>query len=330
MRARAMKLHRHMAAGLVACAFLLATGCANGPAVNGSFDRSYAVTGHTRLEIATASGDVNITGSADGKVHVHGDVQASGSGQQDAQKRLADIEANPPIEQTPDGLRIGRDVMRLHNTNISYTIEVPSDTEVSGTSLSGSLTVRNIKGPVKLQSASGSVHAQDIQGEAQLVSLSGSVTAANMGAIVRGSTASGDVTINNAKGDVRAKNESGNINIAGLAGRVEAETSSGSIDVQGATADAKAHAISGSVTVRGNPSANSYWDLKTISGGASIGVASGSNFHLLAESTNGEIRADIPIMIEEQGKHSLRAQIGAGGGRVEVHTTTGEIRLAPF
>lgn len=330
LHAPAMKLHRRMAAALCTCAFLSGVGCANGPSVEGSFDRSYTVTGHTRLDVSTASGDVTVTGSADGKVHVHGDVKASASGQQDAQKRLSDIEGNPPIEQTPESLRIGRDALRLHDVSITYTVEAPPDTEVSGTTASGSLTVRGIKGPVRLQSASGSVHAQDIQGEAQLASNSGVVAAANMGAVVRASSDSGDVSINDAKGDVRAKDESGNIHISGPGSRVEAENTSGNVEVQGATSDAKAHAVSGNVAVRGNPSASSYWDLKTISGSAAIGIASGSNFHLLAESTSGEIRADIPIIIEEQGKHSLRAQIGAGGGRVEVHTVTGEIHLAPF
>ena len=54
--------------------------CKVGPAASGSFDRNYTVTGPIRLEITNASGDVDITGSADGKVHVHGDVRASGMG----------------------------------------------------------------------------------------------------------------------------------------------------------------------------------------------------------------------------------------------------------
>src|SRR5271170_6623047 len=72
LHASATKLHRHTAAALYACALLSAAGCANGPSVSGSFDRSYTVSGHTRLDISTASGDITITGSADGKVHVHG------------------------------------------------------------------------------------------------------------------------------------------------------------------------------------------------------------------------------------------------------------------
>jgi hypothetical protein len=33
----------------------------------------------------------------------------------------------------------------------------------------------------------------------------------------------------------------------------------------------------------------------------------------------------VPVVIEEQGKHNLRARMGNGGGRVEVHTISGEI-----
>jgi len=329
LHASATKLHRGPAAALCAFAFLALAGCANGPSVNGVFDREYTVTGHTRLEISNSSGDVNITGSADGKVHVHGEVHASGGAMPDAQKHLSEIKGNPPVEQTPDGVRVGRDVMRLHNAHISYTIEVPHDCEVSSTVTSGSQTVRGVRGPIKLQSASGSITAQDIDGDAQLASLSGSVSAANMGDAVRASSASGNIVIAGAKGDVRTNSESGNIRVNNPGGRVEVSLASGTVDVQGAMSDVKIHGVTGRLSVLGNPSASSYWDLKNVSGGMDIAVPAGANFHLLAESTSGEIRADFPIIIEEQGKHTLRAQIGAGGGRIEAHTVSGTIHLSP-
>src|SRR5206468_9008664 len=75
--------------------FLLA-GCYNGPAVSGTFDRSYSVTGPIRVELANASGDVDIIGSGDGKVHVHGEVRASGFGSDTPQRRLDETVSNPP------------------------------------------------------------------------------------------------------------------------------------------------------------------------------------------------------------------------------------------
>ncbi|MGA2418940.1 MAG: DUF4097 family beta strand repeat-containing protein [Candidatus Acidiferrum sp.] len=320
MQASAIKLRRGLASMVCVFALLAFAGCANGPGVTGKFERDYSVTGHTRLEIGTGSGDVNITGSADGKVHVHGEVRVSGGGAHDEQKRLSEIESNPPVEQTPDGVRVGRDVVRLHGASISYTIEVPRDCEVSSTAISGSQTVRGVRGPIKLQSTSGSVTAEDIDGDAQLASLSGSVTASNMGDAVRASGASGTITIAGAQGDVRVNGESG---------KVEVNLTNGPVNVQGAGGDVKIHGVNGSFSVQGNPSATSYWDLKNVSGGMDIAVPAGANFHLLAESTSGEIRADMPIIIEEQGKHTLRAQIGTGGGRVEAHTVSGAIHLGP-
>ena len=120
---------------------------------------------------------------------------------------------------------------------------------------------------------------------------------------------------------------SGTTQITKPGGRVDANTASGTLEVQGATRDVKAHAASGRVDVQGDPGASSYWDLKTISGVVQVGVPSNANFHFAADAVSGQIKTDIPIVIEEQGKHSLRARVGSGGGRVEVHTVSGEIRV---
>ncbi len=323
-----MKRHRKAAfAVAVFGALVAAAGCANGPTVHGSFDRTFTVTGHTRLDLTNASGDINITGSSDGKVHVRGDVSATGRDMQDSQHRLSEMESNPPLEQTPDGVRIGKDVMRMHNVSISYTVEVPHDTEVSATVASGTQLVRGVRGPVKVQSASGSIRVEDVEREAQLISLSGSVEATNIGDTVRASSTSGTIAVSGGKGDVRVNGLAGSIQIVKPGGRVDADAGSGTIDVQGATSDVKAHAISGRVAISGNPAGTSYWDLRSVSGGVEINVPKNANFHLLAEATSGEIRTGIPIVVEEQGKHSLRAQLGTGGGRVEIHTTSGEIRI---
>lgn len=323
-------IRRRVAALIFSSSILVLPACNSGPSVTGSFDRDFSVTGHTRLEISTASGDVRVSGSSDGKVHVHGEVRVSGMALADANKKLADIDANPPLEQTPDGLRLGKNGLALHDVSISYAVEAPRDTEVNCSSASGSETVRDLRGPVKLQSASGSITAENIDGEAQLTSASGSVSATNMGDIVRATSFSATINIANAKGDIRASDQSADIQISKPGARVDAQDTSGNVTIDGANSDAKARSVSGNVTVRGGLSLAAFWELKTISGNAEIAVASNSNFQLLAESASGEIRADVPIMIQEQGKHSLRAQVGTGGGRVEVHTTSGNIHLSPL
>src|SRR5438105_12573245 len=120
-------------------------GCNTGAAASGNFDRSFNVTGPIRLELSNASGDVNITGSSDGKVHVHGEVRASGFGFDNPQKRLDDTIANPPVEQRGDTIRIGKEISRMRNISIAYTIQVPRGTEVSSTLASGAQAIRGVR-----------------------------------------------------------------------------------------------------------------------------------------------------------------------------------------
>lgn len=303
-------------------------GCSNGPTVSGEFDRTFTTTGKTRLEISNPSGDVEITGSADGKVHIHGDVRSSGMGFDKPKERLDETLANPGVEQRGDTIRIGKHMSNMRNLNVNYRIEVPHDTEISSTVMSGSQTIRNVRGPVNAQGASGSIKVEHVERDVQMTTASGSVEASDIGDDVHASSASGGVTVSNAKGDIRANSLNGSTQIIRPGGRVDIESANGSIDVQGASNDVKAHGVSGSVTVQGDPGEHGYWDLKTVSGPVKVSVPKNSNFRFSAEAISGEIRTDIPIVIEEQGKHSLRAHVGNGGGRVEVHTVSGEIHVS--
>jgi DUF4097 and DUF4098 domain-containing protein YvlB len=317
-------------AGLACLLFaaLASAGCAMGPSASGSFDRTLSVSGPIRLELNNTSGDVSISGSADGKVHIHGTARASGMGFESPDKRLSELLANPPIEQHGATIRIGEEMRRLRNVSVSYMIEVPHETEITSRVLSGAQDIQNVRGPVKAEAASGSIHASHIDQLTQLSTLSGTIRADMIGDDIRAHSASGTVTVSDIKGDIRISALSGSTQITKPGGRVDASTASGSVDVEGATSDVKAHAASGRVNVQGNPGASSYWDLKTASGSVQLGVPANASFHLAAEAISGEIKADIPIMVEEQGKHSLRARVGSGnGGRVEVHTVSGEIRL---
>jgi DUF4097 and DUF4098 domain-containing protein YvlB len=304
------------------------SGCNVGPSVSGAFDRTFSVSGHTRLEVTNTAGDVDISGSADGKVHVHGDVRSSGMGFDKPKERLAEMLANPGIEQQDDTIRIGKRMSNMRNLVTNYRIEVPRDTEVSITAVSGSQVIKDVRGPVTAQGASGNIRVQGIDHDAQLTSLSGSIEVSNAGDDVRASSASGDVTITNAKGDVRASSLSGTVRVFKPGGRVDADSASGSIDIEGAKYDVKAHVASGGVTVRGDPGDHGYWDLKTVSGSVQVYVPSSANFRFAAEAISGEIKTDIPIVIEEQGKHSLHAHVGNGGGRIEVHTVSGDIHVS--
>jgi DUF4097 and DUF4098 domain-containing protein YvlB len=317
-----------IAAPFLAAAVLLA-GCGTGAASRGSFDRSYEVTGPIRLDLTNASGSVRISGSSNNKVHIRGEIRAHGFLFSDPDKQARQLSANPPIEQKPDIIRVGKELTRLNGVSIDYTIELPRNAEVSTSVASGSQTINDLQGPVKINSASGSIEVNKIERTVQVNSASGSISAQDLGDDFRANTASGSVNVTDVKGDVRVHAISGSITIAQPGARVEAVTTSGSVEIAGAGNDVNGTSVSGRVLVRGNPSSNSYWNLKTTSGSVEVAVPPSANFHLSAQAVSGQINAGIPIIIEDQDKHSLRARVGNAGGRVEIHTISGGIKVQP-
>jgi DUF4097 and DUF4098 domain-containing protein YvlB len=293
-------------------------------AADNTFDKTYNVSGHVRLELNNGSGNVDIRGSADNKVHVFGKVTAGWSVFGGSDKNLQDIVGNPPIDQHDNTIHIGRNSSLFRNISIDFKIEVPHDTDIDAEVASGGITIDGVRGPVKASSASGYVHVYRVDGDTQLNAASGSVEASGIGGILHVSSASGDITASDVKGDVRVSAASGSIKITNPSDRVDASSASGSIEVFGAKNDLKIHAISGSVHVEGDP-ANRFWELKSVSGSVDIRVPSNASFLLSAESMSGGIRTNIPVILEEQGKHSLRAHIGSSSGRIEVHTVSGGV-----
>ena len=280
-----------------------------------------------RLEVSSASGNIEIRGSADGTVHIHGKVTPGWSIFGGGAKNVEEVAANPPLEQSGSTIRIGKNASWMKNVTIDYQVEVPHDTEIDSEVASGGITIDNVKGPVKASSASGYVHVYRVERDATLNAASGSIDVSTIGGYLRISSASGDATIADVKGELRVSEASGSIHIKRPGDRVDASTASGSIEVVDAENDIKVHAISGSIQVSGNPSANRFWDLKTVSGSVELRVPKNASFLLSAESTSGDIRTSIPVILEEQSKHALRAHIGDAAGRVEVHTVSGSVSV---
>src|SRR5271168_3435463 len=138
-----MKRYTNFAPPLATLAVALSLcGCTVGPSVSASFDRSFTVTGPLRIDITGGSGDVHIKGSADGKVHIHGDVRSSGS----SSKQLDEFSAHPPLEQREDTIRIGRELSHMHHLSVSYTVEAPHGTQINSTVVSGAQDISGIAG----------------------------------------------------------------------------------------------------------------------------------------------------------------------------------------
>jgi len=303
------------------------SGCGFVASERGSFDRDLTVTGSVRLDLASGSGAVRISPGPADKVHIHGEVRASGYSNDDARRRLDEIIGHPPVDQSGNTIRVGKERWHLRNVSIEYTIDVPPDTEVESALGSGAQSIEGVRGPVRASSGSGSVHVAQIREETQINAASGSVEASDIRGEFRCNAASGSIMVSRTQGDVRATAASGSIHITSPGGRVTAQTASGGVDIDGATSDVSARSASGSVHVRGNPAANSLWELHSVSGGVEVTVPLSAAFQFSGSAVSGGVHTDMPIVVEEQGGHSLRGRVGNGGARIEASTVSGSIHL---
>jgi DUF4097 and DUF4098 domain-containing protein YvlB len=320
--------NRLRAAAILFAAAAMTAGCGSQPSAEGSFDKTFTVSGPVRIELTNGSGDSHVNTGPAGTVSIHGEIQVRAWSDKSGQRRVDDVQSRPPVSQDGTVVRIGNSSFSSKDVSIDYTITVPADSEIRATTGSGDLEITGLKGPANFTAGSGDIKASSISGDVQVTGGSGGIELSEIGGQVQAHAGSGDITLDRIHGDVHLQTGSGSLEITDAGGKLEASTTSGDVTIRGASEDIRVRTSSGDVTVDGNPGAGSYWDFHTGSGDVVLHVPSSASFRLYARSSSGDIAAEIPVTMEgTSGKHEFQARIGEGKARVEVTSSSGGISL---
>jgi hypothetical protein len=168
-----------------------------GMPVEGSFDRTLAVSGTVDLEIRSGSGGIRIDAGPVDTVHVVARIRANPWFSGDTEARVRRIEANPPILQNGNIIAIGRngDDELFRNVSIGYDVTVPEATRVRSVVGSGGQRIRHVRGPVAATAGSGGIQIEDAAGVVEAVAGSGGIVITGAQAAVRARTGSGGIRI---------------------------------------------------------------------------------------------------------------------------------------
>jgi DUF4097 and DUF4098 domain-containing protein YvlB len=298
-------------------------------AAEGSFQRALQVSGPVHLELTTGSGNVEVRTGNSSQVEVTGHIRASEWFGANVEEKIKRLEANPPIQQSGNDIRIGHidDPELRHNISISYQVVVPAETDLRMQSGSGDQRVEGIRGPLEVSSGSGGLKISSISDR------------------VRAETGSGDIDINRVKGNVHAKTGSGSIDASDIAGAFEAnsgsgritlrqtapgsvrvDTGSGGMELHGVEGSLEAKAGSGTIQAEGSPTG--AWTVHTGSGEVNLKLPSNAAFDLDAHTSSGSISIDQPHTVQGSiGRKEVRGRVGGGGVPVEVETGSGDIQI---
>jgi len=267
-----------------------------------------------------------------GRVHVVGTIRARSSwgiGTAEAQEKVRRLEANPPLVQNGNVIRIGRvDAPELgKNVSISYELVVPAETKLGSETGSRSQTVVGIRGPVRAKTGSGSLAITNIGSEVRAETGSGSIELAKVKGRLVASTGSGSIRAVGIAGATQASAGSGSVRLElASAGDVEIETGSGGVEVSGVRGALRVVTGSGSITALGEPAGS--WKVSTGSGGISVKLPSDAGFELEANTSSGRIYSEHPITLRGSiGKRELRGTVRGGGVLVALLTGSGNIRI---
>jgi hypothetical protein len=278
----------------------------------GSFDKTFSVTGPVDLEVQTHSGDVTVRTGPAGVVSVRGKIFVGDHwlfGNRHAD--VSDIEQHPPLRQ--DGNSIHIDYVSSRDIAVDYEITVPADTAIHSHSGSGDQIVEGTTGNVEVQTGSGDVKLSRLTGEIRLQTGSGNVRAHEISGPVRGTAGSGDIELEeSAVGDIDLHTGSGNITVRGIQGAFRAEAGSGDITAEGAMSGA--------------------WEIHTGSGNVNIRLPKNAAFDANLSTSSGTLSVDAPLTttvqgrVEESRKHVM-GKVRGGGPLLTLRTGSGDIRI---
>ncbi|WP_114240506.1 DUF4097 family beta strand repeat-containing protein [Dyella sp. C9] len=168
------------------------------------------------------------------------------------------------------------------------------------------------------------------------------------GGKIKVNTVSGRARVNARTPLAEIDSVSGSIELAGSADRVELQTVSGDILAPNVGSDAELQTVSGRIRVNGGPwrklnlstvsgdvqlsgglAAGGTFDVDSMSGDVQVQMPSTLSAAIHASTFSGDLRSDFGAVSKvERGPGSeLRATAGAGNGKVNIETFSGDLRI---
>jgi hypothetical protein len=280
--------------------------------VIGTFDRSFQVNGPVNLEVLTKSGDITVRPGPSNTVTIHAKIQSGSSWfGGDHKAEVQELQTNPPIRQSGNGIRI--DYVNMRDISVDYEITVPAETTLRSHTGSGDQLIEGLKGNIDLESGSGDLTLARLTGEMRFQTGSGNIKAREVSGPARVKAGSGDIQIDETgAGDVEIRTGSGNITVNGINGGFHAEAGSGDI--------------------HGNGAASNLWNVRTGSGNVSLRLPSDAAFDVDVSSSSGNVTMGHPVATTVQGRiqesrKSVVGKVRGGGPTVSVHTGSGNITV---
>lgn len=288
--------------------------------------KSVRLAANGEIALSNLAGDIVVTRGSGNEVTIEAIKTARGRTVDEAKQvlqmiQLEIVERGERLEisarypHTDENRRRGS---RSSSGSIAFNISAPERARISANSLSGSISVRDIKGELSLETISGNVSVTNAGRVSQAKTMSGDVEILDttIEGVMDAATVSGTMRVRNVKAE--------RLDVGSVSGDVVLE------NVRSKRIDAQS--VSGNVQLSGSLVPGGRYDLGSHSGEITITIAGDVGFELDASSFSGNIRSDIDIKTESaqpasrgRQRRSLSGTYGDGSAFLDVTTFSGSI-----
>ncbi len=254
-------------------------------------------------------------------------VYAAGNGQTNLRVR-ADGVFFDGDDESADRVRVESRGSGLQ-AHADLRVLVPAGRRVALRLAVGAVVVENVNGSLDIETGSASVRTSRTRGGLRIDVGSGSLDLSDAEGDVEVESGSGDVSLARLRGTrLSVETGSGGVRGTGLVAEVlKVETGSGGIHLGEVRApEAELETGSGDVRVELQGEVRSL-RIETGSGGVTLLAPPGLAAEVDIETGSGDIESDFPVAVTRHERHHLRGRIGAGGGRIDIETGSGGVRL---
>ena len=299
-----------------------------GPEQIEKVSQTYKVGDGASLDLSHLAGDIRVTGGSGNEIKIDATKRVRHRDPEQARRLLEALRVdvhnfNNRVEVRTIYPRRGQPGFMSGNNisaSVDYVIAVPAGASVSLKSISGDISVSNVKGEVRAETVSGSVNVNATPNLSIAKTISGDVTAQNIGAqtTLVLSTISGSVLGTGLK--VRA---------------LEAGSVSGNVRLIGSEVERlEAKSVSGNIEFDAPLSKGGRYEFTSHSGDVRVTISGNAGFELDADTFSGSVRSDLPVTLRTMGrseenrrgsKRAIRGSYGDGGAFLTVRSHSGSV-----
>ena len=288
--------------------------------------RTLKVGANGELQLSNVAGDIVVSRGGGNDVTVEIVKTARGRSDDDAREMLQLVQVDV-VERAgraevraryPQGEEMRRNNRRNFNVSIAYNVTAPAGIRLRAYSISGSITARDMKGDVSLESVSGTVRVF------------------NGGRVASAKSISGNVEVNDTDidGAFSATSASGSVMLHRVKARqLELHSISGHVvldDVE--CQQVEAQTVSGDVKFGGPVGTSARYELGSHSGSVTVVLGGSTGFELEATSFSGSIKSDFSFSSSgdsgSRWRRSLRGVYGDGSAVFDLTTFSGSIVIS--